>query len=161
VIGAGDSLNVFVWRNPELSTIVEVRPDGKISTPLVEDMIAAGKTPTTLARDMEAVLGEFVRSATVNIIVQAPGESNQIQVVGQVVAPGSVPYRESLRLLEVIVSSGGLQEFAAGNRAKLAREIDGQTVQCIVRLDDLMNGELSQNIPVYPGDIIVVPEARF
>jgi polysaccharide export outer membrane protein len=161
VIGPGDSLNVFVWRNPEVSATVRVRPDGRISTPLVEDMVAAGKTPSTLARDMEAVLGQYLRSPTVNVIVETPGLTNQIQVMGQVNLPQGVPYHESIRLLEVVQLAGGLQQFAAGNRAKVARQVNSALVECSVRLDDLMSGDLSQNIRMYPGDILVVPESRF
>jgi polysaccharide export outer membrane protein len=161
IIGAGDNLNVFVWRNPEVSTEVQVRPDGRISTPLVEDMMAAGKTPATLARDMESVLSQYLRSPTVNIMVNTPGQGNQIQVVGQIVTPQSVPYRESIRLLDVIVASGGLLEYAAGNRAKVSRRLDGQLIECSVRVEDLMGGDMSQNIRMYPGDVVVIPESRF
>jgi polysaccharide export outer membrane protein len=161
VISAGDLLDIFVWRNPEVSASVRVRPDGRISTPLVEDMVAAGKRPSTLARDMEAVLAEYLRSPTVNVIVGSPGEGNQIQVVGEVNAPQGVAYRESIRLLDVVLTSGGLGQFAAGNRAKVARMIDGNLVECSVRLDDLMSGDLGQNIRMYPGDVLLVPESRF
>jgi polysaccharide export outer membrane protein len=162
VIGSGDVLQIFVWRNPELTTGVPVRPDGKISIPLVEDMQAVGKTPTELARDIEGELGEYLRSPEVNIIVSSPGASNQVQVIGQVRAPQSVPYRADLRVLDVLVGVGGLDEFAAGNRARIVRTVGGETTECRVRLSDLVqDGDLSQNVRVLPGDVIVVPEARF
>mgnify|MGYP001819004260 FL=1 len=162
VIGSGDVLQIFVWRNPELSSGVPVRPDGKISIPLVEDLQAVGKTPTQLARDIEEQLGEYLRSPEVNIIVASPGASNQIQVIGQVRAPQSVPYRADMRALDVLVAVGGLDEFAAGNRARIVRTTDGQSTECRIRLSDLVeDGDLSQNVRVLPGDVIVVPEARF
>ena len=162
IIGAGDSLQIFVWRSPELSTGVPVRPDGKISIPLVEDMQAVGKTPTQLARDIEAELGEYLRSPEVNIIVAGPGSANQIQVIGQVRAPQGMPYRADLRILDVLVAVGGLDEFAAGNRSRIIREVNGETTECRVRLTDLVeDGDLSQNVKVLPGDVVVVPESRF
>ncbi len=161
IIGAGDSLSVFVWRNPEVSATVQVRPDGRISTPLVDDMLAAGKTPVQLARDMEQELSEFLRSPNVNIMIATPGEGMQVQVLGEVVSPQSVTYRDSMRLLDVLLNVGGLGEFAAGNRAVLARTIDSRPVECAVKLQRLMDGDLSQNIRVFPGDVIVVPATRF
>jgi polysaccharide export outer membrane protein len=162
VIGAGDQLQVFVWRNPELSTSVPVRPDGQISIPLVEDMIAVGKTPTQLARDIEGVLGEYLRSPKVNIVVASQGTSNQIQVVGQVVTPSSLPYRKDIRVMDVVIAVGGPAQFAAGNRAKIIRQYKGDLVECQVRLDDLIkDGDMSQNILMYPGDVLIVPESRF
>lgn len=162
VIGAGDQLQIFVWRNPELSVSVPVRPDGEISVPLVEDMTAVGKTPTQLARDIEVVLGEYLRTPKVNIIVATQGTSNQIQVVGQVGAPSSLAYREDIRVLDVVIGVGGLAEFAAGNRSKIVRKYEGGTVECTVKLDDLVkDGDMSQNIFMYPGDVLIVPESRF
>jgi polysaccharide export outer membrane protein len=162
VIGAGDVLQIFVWRNPELSSSVPVRPDGKISIPLVEDMQAVGKTPTELARDIEGQLGEYLRSPEVNIIVTSPGASNQVQVIGQVRAPASVPYRADLRVLDVLVAVGGLDEFAAGNRSRIVRNVNGEPTECRIRLSDLVqDGDVSQNVRLLPGDVIVVPEARF
>jgi polysaccharide export outer membrane protein len=162
VIGAGDSLRIFVWRNPDLTTTVPVRPDGKISIPLVEDMQAVGKTPTKLARDIEREFAEYLRVPKVNIIVAAQGPANQIQVVGNVASPKSLPYRTGIKVLDVVVAVGGLDEFAAGNRAKIIRQYKGDSVECQVRIDDLMrDGDLTQNIRVYPGDVLIVPEARF
>lgn len=163
IIGPGDVLQVFVWRSPELSVSVPVRPDGKISTPLVEDMIAVGKTPTQLARDMEKVLGEYVRSPVVNIIVNnAVSTYSQVKVIGQVKQPAALPYREGMRVLDVILAVGGLTDFAAGNRAEILRTVDGKETKIPVRLTALMNhGDLNQNVELRPGDIFVVPESRF
>lgn len=163
-IGPGDVLEVFVWRNPEISTTVPVRPDGKISTPLIEDMIAVGKTPTELARDMEAVLSVYIKAPAVNVIVSSfqgiPSE--QVRVVGQAANPQAVPYREGMTVLDVIIAVGGLGEFAAGNRSKLVREVSGETVEYRVKLDDLINdGDISQNVEIQPGDILIIPEAFF
>ena len=162
VIGAGDSLKVFVWRHDELTSSIPVRPDGRISIPLVEDVIAVGKTPTELARSIEERLAEYLRTPKVNIIVTEQGAANQIQVVGNVVNPKSLPFREGLRLLDVIVAAGGLDDFAAGNRSKIVRQIDGSLTECRVRIRDLMkDGDVSQNVQIFPGDVIVVPQARF
>lgn len=162
IVGPGDTLSIFVWRNPELSGTIPVRPDGKISISLVEDMIAVGKTPTQLARDMEAVLEEYLRLPKVNIIVQSEGSSSQIQVLGNVVAAQSIPYRENIRLLDAIVAVGGLDPFAAGNRSRIIRQINDETIECTVRLDDLIKGkDMSQNINLYPGDVLIVPQSRF
>lgn len=163
LIGPGDTVQVFVWRNPELTVTVPVRPDGKISTPLVEDMPAVGKTPTQLARDVEKVLSEYVRSPQVNIIVTQPASAfSQIKVIGQVAKPAAVPYREGMTVLDAVLAVGGLGTFAAGNRAHIARMQDGKEVQIRVRLDALMNnGDMSQNLKLRPGDVLVVPESRF
>lgn len=163
LIGPGDTLQIFVWRNPELSTTVPVRPDGKISTPLVENMIAVGKTPSQLARDMEAVLGEYVRSPKVNVIVTVPVSAfSQVKVVGQVKLPQALPYREGMTVLDVVLAVGGLAEFAAGNRAKIVRSEGGKTREIRVRLGDLLNkGDIAQNVLVRPGDVLVVPQSVF
>jgi len=163
VIGPGDMLNVFVWRNPELTVTVPVRPDGKVSTPLVEDMIAVGKTPAELARDIEAVLAEYVKQPQVNIIVQNPvSRYSQVKVVGQVTRPSAVPYREGMTVLDAILEVGGLTPFAAGNRAKVVRTEDGKQREIKVKVDDLVNkGDLSENEALRPGDVLLVPESRF
>jgi len=164
VIGPGDTIQVFVWRNPELSTTVPVRPDGKVSTPLVEDMVAVGKTPSQLARAIEARLAEYVRSPQVNVIVTNPQSAySKITVVGNVSRPGTIPYREGMTVLDVVLASGGLSQFAAGNRAKLVRqEPGGKTREIKVRLDDLVKkGKIKDNIEVRPGDLLVVPESYF
>ena len=163
-IGSGDTLRVFVWRNPEISTTIQVRPDGMISTPLVEDMIAVGKTPTQLARDMEEVLAEYIKTPSVNIIVSGfvGAPADMIRVVGQSANPQAIQYREGMTILDVIIATGGLSEFAAGNRAKLVRKVNGVSVEYRIRLDDLINdGDIRQNILVQPGDILIIPEAYF
>lgn len=163
LIGPGDTLQVFVWRNPDLSVTVPVRPDGRISTPLVEDMPAVGKTPTQLARDIEKALSQYVRSPQVNIIVtQSASALSQVKVIGQVAKPAPVPYREGMTVIDAVLAVGGLTNFAAGNRARLVRMQDGKEVEIRVRLDALMNdGDMSQNLKLRPGDVLVVPESRF
>jgi polysaccharide biosynthesis/export protein len=163
IIGPGDTLEVFVWRNPELSTKVPVRPDGKISTPLVEDMIAVGKTTTQLARDIETVLDKYVRSPKVNVIVStALSAMSQVVVVGAAANPRAVPYREGLRVIDVIIAVGGLNEFAAGNRAKIVRVVNGRQQEIKVKLRRLLdNGDVAQNIVLQPGDMLVIPEKFF
>jgi len=163
IIGPGDSLQVFIWRNAELSTTVPVRPDGKISTPLVEDMVAVGKTPSQLARDIEVVLAEYIRSPQVNVILtNAVSTFSQVRVVGQVTTPQALPYREGMTVLDAILAVGGLDEFAAGNRGKIVRVVGGKQQEIRVRIGDLVNkGDVSQNKPLSPGDVLVVPESRF
>ena len=163
IIGPGDTLQVFVWRNPDLSVTVPVRPDGRISTPLVEDMPAVGKTPTKLARDIERVLSEYVRTPEVNIIVTQPANAfNQVKVIGQVQKPAAIPYREGMTVLDALLAVGGLGTFAAGNRSHLVRTVDGKQVEIALKLDALLNkGDMSQNLPLRPGDVLVVPESRF
>ena len=164
IIGPGDSLQVFVWRNPELSVTVPVRPDGKISTPLVEDMIAVGKTPPQLARDMEKVLSEYVREPKVNIIVTT-AESvayGLVKVVGQVQKPAALPYREGMRVLDAILAVGGLTQFASGNRARIVRMENGKETIIHVKVADLVNnGDVKQNELLKPGDVLVVPQSYF
>ena len=163
IIGPGDTLQVFVWRNPDLSVTVPVRPDGKISTPLVQNMVAVGKTPAQLAKDMERMLGEYLRSPTVNIIVTQPlGALSAVKVVGQVAHPDAVPYHEGMTVLDVVLKVGGLTQYAAGNRAKLVRTENGKTREIRVELNRLMQkGDMTQNLPVQPGDVLVVPETLF
>lgn len=163
-IGPGDELEIFVWRNPEISATVPVRPDGKISTPLVEDMVAVGKTPSQLARDIEEVLKVYIKQPQVNVIVtnfQGVFEG-QVRVVGQAANPQAIPYREGMTVLDVMITVGGLGEFAAGNRAKLVRSENGETTEYRLRLNDLMNrGRIDQNVAMRPGDVIIIPEALF
>ncbi len=163
LIGPGDTLQVFVWRDPELTVTVPVRPDGKITTPLVQDMVAVGKTPTELARDIEKVLSVYVRSPEVNIIVTKPMSAfSEVKVIGQVKMPQPVPFREGMTVLDAVLAVGGLTDFAAGNRAHLVRNENGKPIEIRVRLDRLMNGgDMSQNLPLRPGDVLVVPESRF
>ena len=163
IIGPGDTIQVFVWRNPELTTTVPVRPDGKVSTPLVEDMIAVGKTPSQLARDIETVLSEYVRSPQINVIVTQPASAfSQVKVIGQVVRPQSMAYRDGLTVLDAVLAAGGLGPFAAGNRAKVIRTENGKPREIKVKLASLVNnGDVKQNITLQPGDVIVIPESRF
>ena len=163
IIGPGDKLEVFVWRNQELSTTVPVRPDGKISTPLVEDMVAVGKTPPQLARDMEKVLSTYVREPKVNIIVTKPaGEVGSVKVVGQVQKPAALPYHEGMRVLDAILEVGGLTQFASGNRARIVRMENGKETIIHVKVADLVNnGDVKQNAPLKPGDVLVVPQSIF
>lgn len=163
VIGPGDTLQVFVWRNPELTATVPVRPDGRVSTPLVEDMVAVGKTPTALARDIEKVLSEYVKQPQVNVIVTQPMSSfSQVKIVGQVVRQQSLAYREGMTVLDAVLACGGLGTFAAGNRAKIVRTENGKQLEVPVRLSALINqGDLKQNLLLKPGDVLMVPESRF
>ena len=163
VIGPGDQLQVFVWRNPELSTTVPVRPDGKISTPLVNDMVAVGKSPAQLSKDIEVVLGEYIRSPQVSVIVlQARSAFSEVRVVGEVQRPQAVPYRSGMTVLDVVLAVGGLNPYAAGNRAKLIRKDNGANTEIRVKLEDLLNdGDMNQNVPVKPGDVLVVPQSRW
>ena len=163
-IGPGDSLDIFVWRNPEISITVPVRPDGKISTPLVEDMQAVGKTPTQLSRDIEVALSEFIKSPKVNVIVTGfvGTFGEQIRVVGLATEPQALTYRQNMTLLDVMIEVGGLAEGAAGNRAKLIRKSGGQEIEIPVRLHDLLNkGKISANMEVRPGDVLIIPQSLF
>jgi polysaccharide export outer membrane protein len=163
LIGPGDSLHVFVFQNEELSVTVPVRPDGKISTPLVEDMVAVGKTPSQLARDIEKSLAEYVKSPKVNVVVMgALSIFSQVKVIGQVKTPQALPYRDGMKVLDAILAVGGLGQFAAGNRAHLVRTENGKETEIKVKLDDLVNGgDMKQNLALKPGDVLVVPESRF
>ena len=164
ILGAGDALNIFVWRNPELSITVPVRPDGKISIPLIEDLQVAGRTPTELARAVEEELKKFVQDPIVTVIVTGfvGPFSQQVRVVGEAARPQAVPYREKMTVLDLMISVGGLTEFAAGNRAVLVRAADGKQTSYRVRLDDLLkNGDVSANAGVMPGDILIVPQSWF
>jgi polysaccharide export outer membrane protein len=164
IVGPGDSLQIFVWRNPELTTTVPVRPDGKITTPLVQDMVAVGKTPSQLAKDIETVLAEYIRSPQVNVIVANPVSAfSQVKVIGHVANPQSLAFREGMRVLDAILASGGLAQYAAGNRAKIVRkQADGKQTEMRVRVADLLNkGDMRQNLELKPGDVLVIPESRF
>lgn len=164
VIGPGDSFQIMVWQNPEVSMSVTVRPDGMITTPLIEDLPAAGKTPTQLARDIEKALGDYIREPIVTVIMGGFGGpySQQIRVVGQAAQPQALQYREHMTVLDVMISVGGLTTFAAGNRANIIRNVDGTQQVLRVRLDDLINGgDIEANAEVQPGDILVIPETIF
>lgn len=164
LIGPGDVLQVFVWRNPEISVTVPVRPEGKISTPLVEDMMAAGKTPTRLARDIERVLSRYIKSPVVTVIVTdfVGTFGEQIRVVGQATNPRSLAYRSNMTLLDVMIEVGGLTEYAAGNRAKIIRKVGERETKIAARLEDLLQqGDIRANVKMMPGDILIIPEAWF
>jgi polysaccharide export outer membrane protein len=164
LIGPGDTVNIMVWRNPEVSMAVPVRPDGKITTPLVEDLPAAGKTPTDLARDIEKALAKFIQQPVVTVIVtNFVGQfSEQVRVVGQAAKPQALPYRRDMTLMDVMIAVGGVTEFAAGNRASLIRVVDGKQQKYNVHLDALIkDGDISANMPMRPGDVLVIPESFF
>ena len=164
LIGPLDELEVFVWRSPELSRSVTVRPDGKFSSPLVEDLVASGKTSTELAREMEAELSKYVRTPLVTVMVDDfHGVFNtQIRIVGEAQEPQALPYTANISLLDVMIEVGGLTEFAAGNRAKLVRTIRGRQEAVTVRLEDLLeDGDMSANVQMAPGDILIIPETWF
>ncbi len=164
VIGPGDSVNIFVWGNPEVSTTVVVRPDGLISTPLVEDVFASGKTPTQLARDIEEALAKYVRDPLVTVLVGGfiGRFDQQIRVIGEATNPTAIPYRQDMTLIDVLVAVGGVTPFAAGNRAVIVRYVDGLPTRGKVRIDDLIqDGDISANVAMRPGDILIIPEAWF
>ncbi len=164
IIGAGDTLRIFVWGNSELSGEIPVRPDGRITTPLVEDIVASGKTPTQLAREMEQKLKRYMKKPVVTVTVTSfVGRfTEQIRVVGEVATPRTLPYRESITVLDVIIAVGGLTDFAAGNRATIARTVNGKTKSIKVKLEDLLeDGDVSANVYMQPGDVLFIPEAWF
>ncbi len=164
LIGPGDAVNIIVWRNPEVSMSVPVRPDGKITTPLVEDLPAAGKTSTQLARDIEQALAQFIQQPVVTVVVtNFVGNFNeQIRVIGQAARPQALPYRREMSLMDVLIAVGGVTEFASGNKASIVRNVEGKQEKINVRLDDLINeGDISANVMMRPGDILVIPESFF
>ena len=162
-IGPGDTLKVSVFQNEELTSTLPVRPDGKISTPLVEDMVAVGKTPSQLARDIEGALSQYIKSPKVSVVVTvALSVYSQVKVIGQVKTPQSLPYHDGMTVLDAVLAVGGLSQFAAGNRSRLVRQINGKETEIDIKLDRLLNkGDIKQNLPLKPGDILVVPETRF
>ena len=164
LIGPGDGLNIFVWRHPEVSVVVPVRPDGKVSTPLVEDVVAAGKTSTQLARDIEDILSVYIKQPKVTVIIQSfgGGYDQRIRVVGQAMQPQALGYRDGMTLLDVMISVGGLTEYAAGNRAVVMRTANGVQQKLDVDLEDLLEeGNVAVNIDMMPGDILVIPQSWF
>lgn len=163
IIGAGDGLNIIVWRNPELSMSVPVRPDGKVAAPLVEEIVAQGKTSTELARDIEKQLSKYVRDPVVTVLVTSfvGPYSEQIRVVGEAARPQFLSYKKNMTLLDVMIAVGGLTDFAAGNSATILRTGDGGK-QYAVRLKDLIKrGDVSANVEMKPGDILVIPQSLF
>lgn len=163
LIGPGDQLRIFVRDNSELSVSIPVRPDGKISIPLVKSIQAAGKTPVELAQDLENALSQYIRNPHVSVMVTSfvGTYENRIRIIGEAVRPQALPYRKGMTLLDVMIAVGGLTPFAAGNRATLVRTVNGKTKTYDIDLAALLNGELSVNVPVRPGDVITIPRALF
>ncbi|MGH6610274.1 MAG: XrtA/PEP-CTERM system exopolysaccharide export protein [Burkholderiaceae bacterium] len=161
-IGPLDTLNVVVWRNPELSGSVQVRPDGRISTPLAQDVQAQGRSPAELAKDLEQILSKYIRDPVVTVIVtNFAGSNEQVRIIGEAAKPQAVPYRQNMTALDVIILAGGLTEFADGNRAVLVRGSE-KGKQYNVRLNDLVRrGDMSANIELRPGDVLIVPQSWF
>lgn len=163
VIAPLDTLKIFVWRSPELSTTAPVRPDGRISVPLVKDLQAAGKTPSELSKEVERALAPFVQNPTASVVVEkfADNSTQAVRILGEVKEPKAIPYRPHITALDVVVAAGGLTEFADGNSAKLIRRDrnnDGKTYK--LNLEDLLvDGQLSENAKLRPGDLIVVPQS--
>jgi polysaccharide biosynthesis/export protein len=164
LIGPGDSVSIFVWRNPDISGSFIVRPDGKVTTSLVEDVVVSGKTPTQLAREVEEQLSKYINNPRVTVSVTnfSGPLSEQVRVIGEAAKPSAINYVEKMTLLDLMIAVGGLTEFAAGNNAKLVRTVAGQQQTFKIKIDDLINdGDIKQNIDILPGDIIIIPEAWF
>lgn len=163
VIGPGDTVNIMVWRNPELSMSVPVRPDGRLTAPLIEDLVAMGKNPSDLAREIERQLTKYIQDPVVTVIVNgfSGPASEQIRIVGSATRPAALPYRQNMTVLDAMISVGGITEFAAGNRAVLIRTAE-QGKQYTLRLRDLLRrGDVSANADLRPGDVIIIPEGWF
>jgi polysaccharide biosynthesis/export protein len=163
-IGPLDTLNIFIWRNPELSETVPVRPDGFISIPLIEDLQAAGKTPTQLARDIETQLKKYLQDPIATVIVTSFNGpySRQVRVIGEAAHPQAIPYRDNMTLLDVMIAVGGLTQFAAGNRATIVRTTNGSKTPFRVRIADLIkSGDVSANVQMLPGDVLIIPQSWF
>lgn len=163
-IQPGDLIDVFVWRNPDVSVTVNVRPDGKVSTPLVEDMPATGKTPTELARDIEKSLKKYIRDPMVTVIVKEFSHDihRTVRVIGAATRPQVLPYKKDMSLLDVMIAVGGLSDYAAGNRANIIRRVGDKQREFPVRLEDLLvDGDISANVKLLPGDILIIPESVF
>jgi len=175
LIGPGDSLEIFVWDNPDISRGVTVRPDGKINTPLLDDLMASGKTPSQLSRDIEAGLSKYVRDPIVAVMVSGfqGVYQQQVRVIGQISGGGgggggnrysakSLPYNQEMTLLDLMIQMGGIGQYGDGNRSSIIRNIDGKPHQFGILIDDLIdNGDLTANVKILPGDILIVPEAFF
>jgi polysaccharide biosynthesis/export protein len=166
VIGPLDQLQIFVWRNPELSAKVQVRPDGRITTPLISDMPAVGKTPSMLADDLKLSLGEYIKDPIVSVIVEnfSGTFSQQVRIVGATEKPASIPYRANMTLLDAMISVGGLSQFASGNRARLVRfdRNTGRQVEYNLKIGKLLkDGDTRANVRLEPGDVIIIPESMF
>lgn len=166
IIGASDEITVFVWRNPELGAKVQVRPDGRITTPLISDMVAVGKTPAQLAEDIRRVLDQYIQDPLVSVMVDRPlgTFSQQIRIVGATERPASLPYRANMTLLDAMIAVGGLSEYAAGDRARLVRQDreSGEQREYDLRIARLLRrGDTSANVRLEPGDVIIIPEGMF
>lgn len=164
ILGPGDSVDIFVWGNEELSSQGTVRPDGKLTTHLVEDLVASGKTSTQLARDIEAAYSEYVRQPVVSVIVSGfVGVPDQnVRVMGEATTPKRIPYKKHMTLLDLMIEAGGLTDYAAGNQSVLIRKVDGKEVTYGLRLDDLVrDGDITANLAVMPGDILIIAESWF
>jgi polysaccharide biosynthesis/export protein len=163
-VGPGDSLNIFVWRNPELSANVAVRPDGRVSIPLVEDIMATGRTPTQLAREIEKRLAKYVNAPIVTIMLGHPVGpfDQQVRIIGEAVTPKALPYRENMTVLDAMIEVGGLTKYAAGNRATLVRTVENEQKSYNVRLQSLINdGDIQSNVTLEPGDVLIIPQTYF
>ena len=163
-IGPGDSLNIFVWRNPELTVTVPVRPDGRVSIPLVEDVVAIGKTPTSLAREYEQRLGKYIREPLVTVIVSGfvGPIPDQVRIIGEAAQPRSLPYRADMTVLDAMIAVGGLTRYAAGNDSVIIRTTNGAQITYAVHLRDLIrDGDISSNVALQPGDILIIPQRLF
>jgi polysaccharide export outer membrane protein len=166
VIGPLDQLNIFVWRNQELSAKVQVRPDGRITTPLVSDMPAVGKTPAVLAADMKKALGQYIKDPIVSVIVEnfSGTYSQQVRVVGATEKPASIPFRANMTLLDAMIAVGGLNQYAAGNKARLVRydRDTGKQTEFALQISSLLKkGDSRANVRLQPGDVIIIPESMF
>jgi polysaccharide export outer membrane protein len=162
-IGPADVVNVIVWRNPELSMSVPVRPDGKITTPLIEDLPAIGRTPTELARDMEKALSKYIRDPVVTVIATSfvGPASEQIRVIGEAAKPQALPFRKDMTILDVMIAVGGLTDFADGNGARIFRVADGGKLYTVRLRDLLKRGDITANAEMRPGDILIIPQSLF
>ena len=163
-IGPGDSLNIFVWRNPELTVTVPVRPDGRVSIPLVEDVVAIGKTPTALAREYEQRLAKYIKEPLVTVIVEnfVGLIPEQVRIIGEAAQPRALPYRADMTVLDAMIAVGGLTRYAAGNGSVIVRTVNGQQNTYAVHLADLIkDGDISSNVALQPGDIVIIPQRLF
>ncbi|WP_371195035.1 XrtA/PEP-CTERM system exopolysaccharide export protein [Glaciecola sp. SC05] len=164
LIGPGDQLSIFVWRNPEISGSFRVRPDGKVTTSLVEDVEVAGRTPTMLARQLEEQLSTYINNPRVTVSVSGfvGPFSEQVRVIGEATNPRAINYTQHMTLLDLMIEVGGLTEFANGNNAKLVRVVDGKHRTFEIAIDDLItDGDISKNVDILPGDVVIIPEAWF
>ena len=166
IIGPSDELTLFVWRNQELGAHVQVRPDGRITTPLITDMVAAGKTPAQLADDIRGALSQYIQEPLVSVMVDRPNGSfsQQVRIVGATSRPAALPYRANMTLLDAMIAVGGLTEYASGDHARLIRvdHATGHERQYDLRIASLLRrGDIRANVRLEPGDVIIIPESMF